>query len=131
MKGMRYVHTNMIARDWRAPARFYQTLFGCVPVPPPSKTRFRNWYAVPPPLVQGFRSLRNPLSRRLLKKNSRCKAVAPILPDGYPGPSEAYSRYAAASAQADGAPVRRMGPRGWPFFSSLLACYIGSSAVGP
>jgi len=68
MKGMRYVHTNMIARDWRAPARFYQTLFGCVPVPPPSKTRFRNWYAVPPPLVQGFRSLRNPLSRRLLKK---------------------------------------------------------------
>jgi len=34
MKGVRYVHTNMIARDWRALASFYQTLFGCVPVPP-------------------------------------------------------------------------------------------------
>src|SRR5512135_1157752 len=34
MSGVRYVHTNMIARDWRALASFYQTLFGCVPVPP-------------------------------------------------------------------------------------------------
>jgi glyoxylase I family protein len=32
--GARYVHTNLIARDWRALAAFYQTLFGCVPVPP-------------------------------------------------------------------------------------------------
>ncbi|MDX9832929.1 MAG: NUDIX domain-containing protein [Anaerolineae bacterium] len=30
----RYVHTNLIARDWRALARFYETVFGCVPVPP-------------------------------------------------------------------------------------------------
>ena len=30
----RYVHTNLIARDWRALARFYQEFFGCVPVPP-------------------------------------------------------------------------------------------------
>lgn len=30
----RYVHTNLIARDWRALAQFYQSVFGCVPVPP-------------------------------------------------------------------------------------------------
>ncbi len=30
----KYVHTNLIARDWRALAAFYQELFGCVPVPP-------------------------------------------------------------------------------------------------
>jgi catechol 2,3-dioxygenase-like lactoylglutathione lyase family enzyme len=30
----RYVHTNVIARDWRALASFYQTVFGCIPVPP-------------------------------------------------------------------------------------------------
>ncbi len=30
----RYAHTNLIARDWRALARFYETVFGCVPVPP-------------------------------------------------------------------------------------------------
>ncbi len=30
----RYVHTNLIARDWRRIARFYQDVFGCRPVPP-------------------------------------------------------------------------------------------------
>ena len=30
----RYVHTNLIAEDWRSLARFYQEVFGCVPVPP-------------------------------------------------------------------------------------------------
>ena len=30
----RYVHTNLIARDWRSLARFYEDVFGCVPVPP-------------------------------------------------------------------------------------------------
>lgn len=30
----RYKHTNIIARDWRALARFYEDVFGCVPVPP-------------------------------------------------------------------------------------------------
>ncbi len=30
----RYVHTNLIARDWRALARFYQEVLGCVLVPP-------------------------------------------------------------------------------------------------
>jgi predicted enzyme related to lactoylglutathione lyase len=34
IQGARYVHTNLIARDWRALANFYQSLFGCVPVPP-------------------------------------------------------------------------------------------------
>ncbi len=30
----RFVHTNLVARDWRRVARFYQEVFGCVPVPP-------------------------------------------------------------------------------------------------
>lgn len=30
----RYVHTNLIARDWQALARFYETVFGCVRVLP-------------------------------------------------------------------------------------------------
>jgi catechol 2,3-dioxygenase-like lactoylglutathione lyase family enzyme len=29
-----YKHTNIIARDWRALARFYQDVFGCTLVPP-------------------------------------------------------------------------------------------------
>ena len=34
IEGARYVHTNLIARDWRALAAFYETVFGAVPVPP-------------------------------------------------------------------------------------------------
>ena len=30
----RYVHTNLIAKDWHKLADFYQQLFGCIPVPP-------------------------------------------------------------------------------------------------
>lgn len=30
----RYVHTNLIAADWQALARFYETVFGCKPIPP-------------------------------------------------------------------------------------------------
>lgn len=30
----RYVHTNLVADDWRRLARFYQDVLGCVPVPP-------------------------------------------------------------------------------------------------
>ena len=30
----RFVHTNLIAEDWRELAAFYCTVFGCVPVPP-------------------------------------------------------------------------------------------------
>lgn len=34
MISARYVHTNIIARDWRKLARFYEDVFGCVLVPP-------------------------------------------------------------------------------------------------
>jgi predicted enzyme related to lactoylglutathione lyase len=34
VQGARYVHTNLIALDWRRLAGFYQSVFGCVPVPP-------------------------------------------------------------------------------------------------
>ncbi|HKJ24606.1 MAG TPA: VOC family protein [Myxococcota bacterium] len=34
MNGARYVHTNLIARDWRSLARFYEDMFGCTRVPP-------------------------------------------------------------------------------------------------
>ena len=34
ISGTRYVHTNLIARDWRALAAFYRSLFGCIVVPP-------------------------------------------------------------------------------------------------
>jgi predicted enzyme related to lactoylglutathione lyase len=30
----KYVHTNLIARDWKSVANFYETVFGCVPVAP-------------------------------------------------------------------------------------------------
>jgi predicted enzyme related to lactoylglutathione lyase len=30
----KYKHTNIIARDWRALAEFYQAVFGCIVVPP-------------------------------------------------------------------------------------------------
>jgi predicted enzyme related to lactoylglutathione lyase len=32
--GARYVHTSVVARDWRRLARFYEQVFGCVPMPP-------------------------------------------------------------------------------------------------
>jgi len=31
---IKYKHTNIIARDWRALSKFYQDIFGCVPLPP-------------------------------------------------------------------------------------------------
>jgi len=30
----KYAHTNLIARDWRTLASFYERVFGCTPVPP-------------------------------------------------------------------------------------------------
>lgn len=30
----KYAHTNLIAHDWRKLAAFYESVFGCVPVPP-------------------------------------------------------------------------------------------------
>lgn len=34
IEGARYTHTNIVARDWRALADFYQSVFGCAFVPP-------------------------------------------------------------------------------------------------
>ena len=34
IQGAKYVHTNLVARDWRALAEFYCAVFGCVVVPP-------------------------------------------------------------------------------------------------
>ncbi len=31
---IKYVHTNIVARDWRALASFYQDVLDCTPVPP-------------------------------------------------------------------------------------------------
>jgi predicted enzyme related to lactoylglutathione lyase len=30
----RFVHTNLIAQDWKRLARFYERVFGCTPLPP-------------------------------------------------------------------------------------------------
>ena len=30
----RFVHTNLVAQDWKELARFYERVFGCTPVPP-------------------------------------------------------------------------------------------------
>lgn len=32
--GARFVHTNLVARDWQRLATFYETVFGCERVPP-------------------------------------------------------------------------------------------------
>jgi predicted enzyme related to lactoylglutathione lyase len=40
--GARYGHTNLIARDWRRLADFYEACFGCVPVPPERDYRGRD-----------------------------------------------------------------------------------------
>lgn len=34
ISGVKYGHTNLIAKDWRSLAKFYEEHFGCVPVPP-------------------------------------------------------------------------------------------------
>jgi predicted enzyme related to lactoylglutathione lyase len=31
---MKYVHTNIIAHDWKKLSKFYQKVFKCIPVPP-------------------------------------------------------------------------------------------------
>ena len=35
--GARYVHTNIVARDWKRLSLFYEQVFGCTPVPPERK----------------------------------------------------------------------------------------------
>ena len=34
IRGAKYSHTNLIARNWRTLAQFYAEVLGCVPVPP-------------------------------------------------------------------------------------------------
>lgn len=34
IEGARYLHTNLVARDWRELARFYQAVLGCEPASP-------------------------------------------------------------------------------------------------
>jgi len=34
ISGARYSHTNLVARDWRSLATFYEAVFGCTFVPP-------------------------------------------------------------------------------------------------
>jgi predicted enzyme related to lactoylglutathione lyase len=57
ISGARYVHTNLVARDWRRLARFYQDVFGCVPVPPErnlSGTEMEAGTGVPGARLQGM-----------------------------------------------------------------------------
>jgi catechol 2,3-dioxygenase-like lactoylglutathione lyase family enzyme len=37
----RFVHVNLIAKDWKQLARFYEQVFGCVPVPPERRLQGR------------------------------------------------------------------------------------------
>lgn len=39
---MRYVHTNIVARDWQKLAEFYVQVFGCTPKPP-KREQSGNW----------------------------------------------------------------------------------------
>ena len=32
--GCKYVHTNLVAKDYKALSNFYKDIFGCIPVPP-------------------------------------------------------------------------------------------------
>lgn len=39
---VKFVHTNIIARDWRKLTQFYIDVFGCEPVPP-ERDHHGNW----------------------------------------------------------------------------------------
>lgn len=41
---IRYVHTNLVARDWRELSAFYIRVFGCTPVPP-ERDLSGDWFA--------------------------------------------------------------------------------------
>lgn len=34
MTQVKYVHTNIVAQDWKSLSKFYQIVFHCIPVPP-------------------------------------------------------------------------------------------------
>src|SRR5262245_50731451 len=57
ISGARYVHTNLIARDWRRLSRFYRDVFGCLPMPPERNLSGREMEAgtgVPGARLQGM-----------------------------------------------------------------------------
>lgn len=41
---VKYAHTNIIASNWQALAKFYEQIFGCLPVPP-LRTQSAKWLA--------------------------------------------------------------------------------------
>jgi len=53
----KYKHTNIVARDWRKLAEFYQRVFGCEPVPP-ERASGEEWVerctGVPGAAIQGI-----------------------------------------------------------------------------
>jgi predicted enzyme related to lactoylglutathione lyase len=57
MSSISYVHTNIIARDWRKLARFYREVLACEPVPPERDIR-GNWLSrgtgVPGAAIRGI-----------------------------------------------------------------------------
>lgn len=54
---IKYAHTNIIAQDWRKLVDFYETVFGCVPVPP-QRNQSGEWLAtgtgVPDAALEGM-----------------------------------------------------------------------------
>jgi predicted enzyme related to lactoylglutathione lyase len=57
IENAKYAHTNLVARDWRSLVRFYQDVFGCVPVPPERDYSGRDLEAgtgVPGARIQGL-----------------------------------------------------------------------------
>jgi catechol 2,3-dioxygenase-like lactoylglutathione lyase family enzyme len=54
---IKYKHTNIVARDWRKLAEFYERIFGCEPVPP-ERAAIGEWVerctAVPGAEVRGI-----------------------------------------------------------------------------
>jgi catechol 2,3-dioxygenase-like lactoylglutathione lyase family enzyme len=47
ISGAKFVHTNLLARDWRELTCFYVEVFGCEPVAPSATNRGRGWIRPP------------------------------------------------------------------------------------
>lgn len=91
IRGARYVHTNLVASDWRSLADFYRRVFGCPPVPPERDYSGRD------------------LERGTAIRGARCAGVHLRLPGyGDDGPTlEIYSY--TPSIESDEDPVNRPG----------------------
>jgi len=82
---IRYVHTNLVARDWRKLAKFYVEVFGCKPKPPERDLR-GDW-------LDDLTSL----------KNARVKGVHLILP-GFSGVGPTLEIFQYSKIKKHGAP---------------------------